>query len=132
MATNIIDTNIKGATFPPTYTGLGTIAASARTYGDNARQVTSGFFTSNGNATQINCGFRPLKIRLLNVTDTILWDWMYGMGATQSLKTVTAGTVTIDTTSTFTVTGQNAGNFNVTLSVAANGTGKLLLYEIEG
>lgn len=131
MATNIIDVSVHGSSFPTGYTGAGTIAASSKVSGGIINQA-HGFFTSNNNATQINIGFRPLKIKVFNLTDVIVWEWQYGFGATQSAKTVTAGTLTIDTTSQIVISTDLAGNHTVTLGATLNGTGKVLSYAIEG
>ena len=133
MTTNIIDTSVHGSSFPAQYTGPGTIAAAAKNAG-GVCEMSAGFFTSNGNPTQINVGFRPIEIRVVNLTDGIVWDWQYGFGATQSIKTVLGGSLaeTLDTSSAFTISTDLAGNHTVTLSAAANGTAKSLVYNITG
>lgn len=131
MTTNVIDTTIHGSSFPTGYTGAGTIAASCKNAGGIINQA-NGFFTSNNNATQINLGFRPLKITLINITDVIKWEWFYGFGATQALKTVTGGTMTVDTGTAFSVSTDLAGNHTLTISAAANGNAKALVFSVDG
>lgn len=133
MTTNIVDTSIRGSSFATGYTGAGTIAASARNAA-GLYSMTSGFFTSNGNATQINVGFRPLAIKVVNITDGITWEWTYGMLATQAIKTVLGGSLTsaLDTSSQLTISTDLAGNHTVTLGTTLNGTAKVLAYRIEG
>jgi len=48
--------------------------------------------------TRIACGFKPRYIRWLNLTDRIQIEWWEGMTASQNLRTVAAGTRTLDTT----------------------------------
>jgi hypothetical protein len=134
MTTSIIDPSIHGAAFPATYTGPGTLIGNCRQAGGIEEDV-SGYFTSAGNAVQVNVGFRPLHIRVVNVTDVIIWEWFYGFPATNALKVVTAGTITVDTGSAIvpSESSQNqSGNWIVTLSAAAVGTSKLITFIIEG
>jgi hypothetical protein len=39
-----------------------------------------------------------LRVKVINMTDVIVWEWHRGMAATNTLKTVAAGTTTVDTT----------------------------------
>lgn len=48
-------------------------------------------------AAVLNLGFSPRKFRWINLTDRIQWEWVEGMAAGTTLKTVAAGTVTLDT-----------------------------------
>lgn len=43
-------------------------------------------------------GFRPRYIKLVNATDRTIYEWYEGMASGTTLKTVAAGTVTLDTT----------------------------------
>lgn len=47
---------------------------------------------------RVECGFQPRRILWLNLTDRISVDWFEVMTASQNLKTVAAGTRTLDTT----------------------------------
>ena len=47
---------------------------------------------------RINCGFQPRYIKWVNLTDRIAVEWMEGFGSAECLKTVAAGTRTLDTT----------------------------------
>ena len=60
--------------------------------------------------TTFTIGFVPQKIRWVNETDRIELEWHNGMGAA-SLRTVAAGTKTLDTSSFITadVTQANSG-----------------------
>lgn len=132
MATDIIDTSIGNATFPATYIGPGTIAASVLNAGSVSHD-TAGFFTSAGNAVQINLGYQPLEVVVTNITDSLVWTWKYGFPANDTIK-LTLGTVAavLDTTGAIVVSSDPAGNCTVTLSAAAAGTSKAIVFDIEG
>lgn len=57
----------------------------------------TGTFTGDGTAIEVLCGFKPRHVKVVNVTDVEAWDKFESMSDAQSLKTVTAGTTTIDT-----------------------------------
>ena len=60
MPTQIIDASLHVAAFPATYTGPGHLIGNAVT--GNLDNDVYGFFTSAGNAVQINCGFQALAV----------------------------------------------------------------------
>jgi hypothetical protein len=130
MPTQIIDTSLHLPAFPPAYTGPGNLIGNPVQSGDDTSGVF-GYFTSAGNAVQINCGFAPNEVEVTDVTGVLVWKWSRGMPATNSVKTAT-GATTIDTTSGITVTTDLAGNGYVTLSAALVGTGKVINYRIQG
>ena len=134
MTTDVIDTSLHVSSFPTTYIGAGTIIGNCRQSG-SVEQDVHGFFTSDGNPVQINVGFKPLEVKLINETDTLIWEWQYGMAATHTLKTAGTPTVAIDTTSAIVVSEpapNGGGNWIVTTSAAAAGTSKNILFKIEG
>lgn len=45
---------------------------------------------------EINCGFKPRYVKLVNVTDRIACEYYFGMADNTSLKTAAAGTVTLE------------------------------------
>lgn len=45
----------------------------------------------------LTVGFLPRKVRWVNLTDRIEWEWMTGQANGTTLKTVAAGTRTLDT-----------------------------------
>lgn len=47
---------------------------------------------------RIECGFKPRKVRVLNLTSRIEGEYWEGMSSAQHLRTVAAGTRTLDTT----------------------------------
>ncbi|WP_423459970.1 hypothetical protein [Ottowia sp. VDI28] len=83
---------------------------------------------------RVACGFTPRYVRIVNVTDRIEAEWFDGMDANSCLKTVAAGTRTLE------VTGGNGGitvdrqGFrilqNATLAVIA--ASKTIVYEAQG
>jgi hypothetical protein len=58
---------------------------------------STGTVTGDGTAIVVTLGFKPRHIRAVNVTDVEAWDKFESMTDAQALKTVTAGTTTIDT-----------------------------------
>ena len=129
MPTQIIDGSLHTAAFPATYTGPGNLIGNCVTA--NLDNDIYGFFTSAGNAVQINCGFQALAVDVTDVTGVLMWHWQLGMPATNSVKTAT-GATTIDTSGAISVTSDPAGNTNVTLSATVCGTGKTICYHVSG
>jgi hypothetical protein len=129
MPTQIIDTSLHVAAFPPQYTGPGNLIGNPV----NSRGAdVYGFFTSStGNAVQINVGFQPLQVDVIDVAGVVTWSWMLGMPPTNSIKTATAA-MTIDTGSAITVATDVAGNGTVTLSSALCGNAKTICYHVMG
>lgn len=56
-------------------------------------------------AATFTLGFAPRYVRFVNLTDRIQDEWFEGMSAANSLHTVAAGTVTLETTNGVTVSG---------------------------
>lgn len=54
-------------------------------------------------------GFRPRYVRLENATDRISYEWFEGMAADSAIKTVAAGTRTLDTSNGISVGTLNTG-----------------------
>jgi hypothetical protein len=96
--------------------------------GDGIVRCQDGSFTGDGTAVTINLGFIPTFFQLINLTDAVVWEKLRGMGATQSLKVVTAGTTTVDTTSAIVL--NNDGT--VTISAAANVSAKSFVFVAQG
>lgn len=133
MTTNVVDGALGIASFPSTYTGPGTLIGNARKMGDVSNYQWYNF-TSNGNATQINAGFTPRKVKVVNTTDGIVWEWQYGMPAANSIKTTLGGSFASvqDTASQITISTDLAGNSTVTLGATLNGSAKNLCVELAG
>jgi hypothetical protein len=136
MTTSIIDTTLHTSSFPSTYTGPGTLIGNPVPAGGVVESV-AGYFTSNGNVVQINVGFRPIAINIINTTDGITWGWQYGMPAANSVKTTLGGSLASvqDTGTAISVANGPAGgngSSTVTLSATLTGTAKNICYLIEG
>lgn len=58
--------------------------------------------------TRVFTGFKPRYIRWTNLTDRTVIEWQEGFGANECLKTIAAGTKTLDTTAAAVVV-DNAG-----------------------
>ena len=141
MTTNIIDGALGVGAFPATYTGPGTLIGNIRRPA-NVDSDVYGYFTSNGNATQINVGFTAREVRIVNWTDGIEWEWIFGGPAANAIKNTFGTGFSIDTTSQITISPKedqllggnvvSGGNANVTLGATLCGTGKLISFEIHG
>jgi len=124
-----IDVNIHGSSFPGTYVGSGTLIGNVRS-SDVTRTLT-GYFTSDGNAVDIPVGFDPHCVEFFDVTDVTDYCWQRGLPAGDTIKTVTAGTMTVDTGSVIVDTAFD-GRSTVSLSAAAASTSKLWIFKITG
>jgi len=99
---------------------------------NGAMSFASGSFMDTGTilATAIKLGFVPRYVRLENVTDRDGWEWFEGAAQGTTLKTVAAGTRTLDTAdaaiNTGTLSTTTAGVYQVyettTYSVGVPGT----------
>lgn len=92
---------------------IGTVSRS----GQGIARGSVGKVTGDGNQLRINLGFRPKRVTIYNVTDALKWEAVDGMAATITLKTVTAGTQTADTTSAIVIDDQG---FTTTAALFAN------------
>ena len=62
----------------------------------------SGSYTSASSDT-ISLGFVPRWVKIVNATDAATYEKLEGMAAAACVKTVTAGTTTIDTSGLVTI-----------------------------
>jgi hypothetical protein len=129
MATDIIDTALHAATIPTGYAGPGTVVGNC--YGSaGVCEMESVYFTSTGNATQINLGFRPTSVKVVNTTDGITWEWIRGMPVANTIKSIFGGAVATDTGSAINPTEPSGvgggGNWILTLSATLCGTSKAI------
>lgn len=131
MTTDVIDAGVY--TRPTSYTGPGTVDGHCLVGGGVDDHIT-GYFTSTGNATQINAGFRPRSVKVVNTTDAITWAWQHGMPDADSVKIVLGGSLagTLDTGAAITVATSGGGNYTVTFSTTLCGTSKNICFELEG
>jgi hypothetical protein len=83
----------------------------------------SGSFTSDNTDTTVTLGFTPRWIKVVNTTDVIVWEKIEGMPAVNSVKTVTAGTTTMDAGSAIIISGNT-----IILEAATVGDEKAISY----
>lgn len=127
MAVDTLDISVHSTTA----LGSGTIACNARHAAD-ARHLTLNFTAAGSNTVDIALGNEPLSVKVFDMSNVIVWEWARGMAATKTIKTVTAGTTTVDTTSAIVVSGDaNNGNHKVTLSAALAAAAALLVVKID-
>lgn len=100
---------------------MATVYATSTTGG--IAHFSSGSFTSDNTATTVTLGFTPRWVKVVNSTDVIVWEKIEGMAAANSVKTVTAGTTTVDTGSAITLSENG-----FTLSAAAVGDAKAIAW----
>lgn len=142
MTTDVVDGAFHLSAFPAGYVGPGTRIGNVKSAlnGDGHMFLN---ITSAGNAIQINCGFPPRKVKVINSTDGLIWEWQYGMPAANSIKNLLGGspTATQDTASQILITGDlgagraqgQDGNIGyVTLGATLAGTAKNLCVELVG
>lgn len=60
-------------------------------------------------AASYRAGFKPRYVRVDNVTDRIMLEWYEGMTSAHAVKTVAAGTRTLETSGGVTVSGDTIG-----------------------
>lgn len=94
-----------------------TVAATASRGPDSIARGACGTFTGDGGIATITLGFRPKNVKLVNITGVVVWEKIDGMLATQTLMTVTAGTLTVNTTSAVVLT---ATGFTVSAAAAVS------------
>jgi hypothetical protein len=129
MTTDVIDTQLHLTAFPAQYIGPGTLIGNPALL-DPVSQI-NGYFTGSGNNVQISAGEAVQEVEIFNVTDNVWWVWRRGLPATNTIKTVAAGTQTLDTTSAIVVTTVE-GKSVIVLAAAAVPSAKLILYKIVG
>lgn len=78
---------------------------------ENTRLATINHLDDAGSpaAASYKLGFRPRYVKVENATDRILLEWYEGMTSTHAVKTVAAGTRTLETTGGVTVSGDTIG-----------------------
>ena len=66
--------------------------------------------------TRVTLGFKPRYVKWVNLTDRTTIEWREGFGANECMKTVAAGTVTLDTTAAAVVVD------NISFAILQNAT----------
>lgn len=69
--------------------------------------------------TTFNFGFKPRLVQVINTTDRITDEWYEGMAATQVVRTVAAGTRTLDTNSYIVVNADGTVTLKAAVMVAS-------------
>ncbi len=133
MATQVIDTALHLAAFPPGYTGPGTLIGNCVNSGGVVCDVYGFFTSSTGNDVRIDVGFKALQVDILDATGAIMWHWRWGMPANNTIK-MTLGTIAgvVDTTGAIVVVAGLGGTGQVNLSQALCGNGKNICYRVQG
>lgn len=101
---------------------MATVTISTRSGG--VVNSASGSFTSDNAAQTITLGFKPAWMKVINETDVIVWEVFASSSATKVLKTVTAGTTTVDTGSAIVINSDGT----VTLPAATVGNAKVITF----
>ena len=99
---------------------MATVAFTTRE--SNVSQAASFNFTSDGSAQIVNLGFKPQYVKIVNETDSIIWEWFEGLAATKTVKITGVPAVTIDTGSAIVYNGDGT----ITLSATLVGTAKVI------
>lgn len=101
---------------------MATVSISKRA--DGIVNVATGSFTSDNAAQTLTLGFVPLHVKVVNETDVIVWEKWDPMAAANCIKTVTAGTTTLDTGSAIVINTDGT----VTLSATLVGNAKAIKF----
>lgn len=83
----------------------------------------SGTTTGDGTVLTVTLGWRPKYVVIFNETDAIKWEKIDGQAAANTIKTVTAGDMTKDTTSAIQITDNG-----FVCTAALNASGKALVW----
>ena len=100
------------------------VAVVATSQSAGVVDFATGSFTSDGTIAVVNLGFTARQIDIVNSTDNIVWRKIEGMAATDSIKSVGAGTQTIDSGSAVLINADKT----ISLSIALCGTGKAIAF----
>ena len=82
--------------------------------------------------TRVFTGFKPRYIKWVNLTDRITIEWREGFGANECLKTVAAGTQTLDTTAAAVVVDSQGFRILQNATLAAILASKTCYWEARG
>lgn len=89
------------------------------------------FAAANGNSKQIECGFVPRRVEVINETDTIVWTKHHQMAAANAVKE-TGSAMTIDTGSRILFVDEGSGKGAVLLDPTVVPAGKNVSVQIFG
>lgn len=82
--------------------------------------------------TKVTLGFKPRYVKWVNLTDRVTIEWREGFGANECLKTVAAGTQTLDTTAAAVVVDSNSFSILQNATLAAILASKTCYWEARG
>ena len=91
----------------------------------------TGSFTSDNTATTLTIGFVPRAIKVVNSTDTIVWEKIEGMAAANCTK-VTSTTLSVETSSDILINTGVLTTGTVTLSQTLVGSSKAIAWAAWG
>jgi hypothetical protein len=98
------------------------IATSAINNSQGVVNRTIEYFTTDAVAavdTTFAFGFKPRMVKFVNLTDRITNEWFEGMAAAYALKTIAAGTRTLEVTGGITVNATGTVTIPAALMVAS-------------
>ena len=95
---------------------MATVTVSKRA--DGIVNVATASWTGDGAAQTVTLGFVPLHVKIINETDVIVWEKWDPMAAANCIKTVTAGTTTLDTGSAIVINSD--GTLTISATASAN------------
>lgn len=101
---------------------MATVTYSARSGG--VLNSVVGSFTSDNAAQTLTLGFKPNYIKVINETDTIVWESFSVSSSTKVLKTTGVPAVTVDTGSAIVINSDGT----VTLSSTLVGNSKVITF----
>lgn len=102
---------------------------SATSQAAGITEFATGVATGDGTALTITVGFKARAVQVFDVTGVIMWEWMEGMPATNTIKTIAAGTMAVDTGSAIVV---NTDGRTITVSSGANVSAHALVWAAQG
>lgn len=97
------------------------------TYSNRSAGVVNtvvGSFTSDNAAQTLALGFKPNWIKVINETDTIVWEAFSSSSSTKTLKVTGVPAVTVDTGSAIVINSDGT----VTLSATLVGNAKVITF----
>lgn len=101
---------------------MATVTYSARSGG--IVNTVVGSFTSDNAAQTLTLGFKPNYVKVINETDTIVWEAFSSSSSTKVLKITGVPAVTVDTGSAIVINSDGT----VTLSSTLVGNSKVITF----
>lgn len=78
--------------------GLNSSGVQAYSQSGSVTNFAAGGYTGDGSGSiQVFVGFTPRYVKVWDITDATQWEWSENFPATNTWKTVTGGTQTVDT-----------------------------------